>query len=56
MSNKIVKYERRYKKIDVALAEVLAISTVVGIVCKLLLSGYNTWVYERHIIYSDIQK
>jgi hypothetical protein len=50
------RFERRFKKIDVALAEVLGISAVIGIVCRLLFSGYNHWVYERYVISKEIEK
>ncbi len=56
VSTKVINYERSYKKIDVALAEVLAISTVIGLLCRLSFSGYNNWVYERYIISKEMQK
>lgn len=56
VSTKVINYERSYKKIDVALAEVLAISTVLGLLCRLAFSGYNNWVYERYIISKEMQK
>lgn len=47
-------YEKRFKKLDAALAEVLAIAAVLGLLGRMTIGKDNVWAYKRDIVSKEV--